>query len=1302
VLIVCRHCAIVCGEPMLGYPNDDQDVRNAKRSSSTVRVYSPIGRSQILMQTSRVKKTTSNFGLGHRSLRFVVFLMLACVALPLVLSAAGNLSGYSNVATATTQATVAGLVAAYSFNEGTGATVADSSGLGNTGTVANTTWTTSGKFGNALVFNGSSSFVTINDSGSLHLTTGMTLEAWVNPTTVSSAWRDVIYKGNDSYYLEGTSDNSSRPAGGGTWGASPVYGTAALTANTWAYLALTYDGANLRLYVNGAQVASQARTGNIASSTNPLQIGGDSIYGQYFQGTIDEVRVYNVALTATQIQSDMVTAIGTGGGDTQPPTAPSNLAAAATSGSQINLSWTASTDNVGVTQYLVERCQGAGCTSFAQVGTSTGTTFNNTGLTSATSYSYRVRARDAAGNLSGYSNIASATTQATVAGLVAAYSFNEGTGTTVGDSSGLGNTGTVANTTWTTSGKFGNALVFNGSSSFVTINDSGSLHLTTGMTLEAWVNPTTVSSAWRDVIYKGNDSYYLEGTSDNSSRPAGGGTWGASPVYGTAALTANTWAYLALTYDGANLRLYVNGAQVASQARTGNIASSTNPLQIGGDSIYGQYFQGTIDEVRVYNVALTATQIQSDMVTAIGTGGGDTQPPTAPSNLAAAATSGSQINLSWTASTDNVGVTQYLVERCQGAGCTSFAQVGTSTGTTFNNTGLTSATSYSYRVRARDAAGNLSGYSNIASATTQATIPLAITPRVAALTITQNQQFTSSIGSVTWSADGVQGGSVSSGTITSSGLYTPPTTPGTHIVTATTTDLSQSSSATVYITNYPGTFTHHNDNLRTGWNSSETVLTPGNVNQAQFGKLFSYAMDGIAFASPLYVANVSMPGHGFHNVVYVATEHNSVYAWDADRFSSSPLWQVSFLSSSITPVPCGDTGECGDIPNEIGITGTPVIDHASGTLYVVAKTKEGVNYVQRLHALDITTGAEKFGGPVSIQVSVPGSGEGSQGGQLPFDPLRENQRPALALNNGVVYIGWAAHGDQHPWHGWVIGYNASTLKQVAVYCVSPDGYGGGVWASGGGLGVDASGNIYFNTGNGDFTASTGGRDYGDSVVKLGSSGSVLDYFTPHDEATLESQDLDLASAGPVLLVDQPGPNPHLLITAAKGGTIYVVNRDNMGHFKSGNDNQIVQSLVGILPNGTLEEGNFSAPAYFNGYVYFAAVNDTLKAFRLSNGLLSNGPTSHSLDIYPNRGGSFAVSGNGNNNGIIWALQDNNPGNGVLHAYDAGNLSNEFYNSRQAGSRDTLGVATKFSIPLVANGKVFVGSQSQLVVYGLLP
>jgi hypothetical protein len=306
------------------------------------------------------------------------------------------------------------------------------------------------------------------------------------------------------------------------------------------------------------------------------------------------------------------------------------------------------------------------------------------------------------------------------------------------------------------------------------------------------------------------------------------------------------------------------------------------------------------------------------------------------------------------------------------------------------------------------------------------------------------------------------------------------------------------------------------------------------------------------------------------------------------------------------------------------------------------------------------------------------------------------------LSNGVLYVGWGAHGDQRPWHGWVLGYNPTTLQQVMVYCVSPDGYGGGLWSSGGGLGADSAGNIYFNTGNGNFSANTGGRDYGDTVVKLSPGGNVLDYFTPFDHANMESQDLDLASAGPVLLVDQPGPFPHLMITAAKTGTIYVINRDNMGHFHAGDDSQIVQSLVGILPHGLIAEGNFSAPAFFNGYVYFAAVNDTLKAFQLTNGRLSEGPTSQSLDIYPNRGGAFTVSGSGDSNGIIWAVEDDNPSNGVLHAYDAGNLANELYNSKQAGSRDTLGVATKFSIPLVANGKVFVVAQTKLVVYGLLP
>ena len=277
----------------------------------------------------------------------------------------------------------------------------------------------------------------------------------------------------------------------------------------------------------------------------------------------------------------------------------------------------------------------------------------------------------------------------------------------------------------------------------------------------------------------------------------------------------------------------------------------------------------------------------------------------------------------------------------------------------------------------------------------------------------------------------------------------------------------KSATATVHVTNSPGMFTHHNDNARTGQNLNESVLTLSNVNAASFGKLASYAIDGIAHASPLYVANVNIPGVGSRNVVYVATEHDSVYAFDADGLGTTPLWKVSFLGPGVTSVPNGDTGECCDIMPEIGITGTPVIDPATGTLYVVAKTKEGANtYRQRLHALDIATGAEKFGGPVLIQATVPGTGVGSSGGQLAFHQLRENQRTALLLHNGVVYMGFGSHGDVQPYHGWLLGYNATTLQRVMAWVATPNGEGGGIWQSGGGLAIDSAGNFYFATGDG--------------------------------------------------------------------------------------------------------------------------------------------------------------------------------------------------------------------------------------------
>jgi len=511
-------------------------------------------------------------------------------------------------------------------------------------------------------------------------------------------------------------------------------------------------------------------------------------------------------------------------------------------------------------------------------------------------------------------------------------------------------------------------------------------------------------------------------------------------------------------------------------------------------------------------------------------------------------------------------------------------------------------------------------------------------------------------------------------------------------------------------TSYTGTFTYHNHNARTGENLNETVLTWANVNQAQFGKKFSYPLDGIAYASPLYVANVLIPGQGGHNVVYVATEHDSVYAFDADGLIPTPLWKVSFINPpAVTTVPSADTGDCCDLTPEVGITGTPVIDQGTGTLYVVAKTKEVVGvtttYVQRLHALDITTGAEKFGGPAVIQASVPGTGDGNDGqGNVPFNALRENQRPALLLSHGVVYIGFASHADNPPYHGWVLGYEAHTLQQVMAYNNTPNGSDGGIWQSGGGLAADSAGNIFFVTGNGTFDANTGGVDYGDSIEKISAGGLVLDYFTPHDQVALSAADLDLGSGAALLLPDQAGPHPHLLVTAGKGGTIYLIDRDNMGHFNPTDDSQIVQSLPNIFPNpgGSNTLGNFSVAVYFNGFVYFSPVAGTIQAFQLSNGLLSTAPTSQSVATYAFPGGMLAISANGTTNGILWAVQRvgaTTPG--VLHAFKATDLGVELYNSNQAaGSRDTLDIAAKFNIPLVANGKVYVASVSQLTVYGL--
>jgi hypothetical protein len=512
--------------------------------------------------------------------------------------------------------------------------------------------------------------------------------------------------------------------------------------------------------------------------------------------------------------------------------------------------------------------------------------------------------------------------------------------------------------------------------------------------------------------------------------------------------------------------------------------------------------------------------------------------------------------------------------------------------------------------------------------------------------------------------------------------------------------------------------TWRNDIARTGQNLNETILNTSDVNTNQFGKLFSQHVDGYVYAEPLYLPNLTIGGQS-HNVVFVATENDSVYAFDADTnggSSGSPLWFASMLSpahgatAGATTVSSNDVGT--DIIPQVGITGTPVIDPSTGTLYVVSASKEGTNYFLRLHALDVTSGAEKFSGPVVITATVPGTGNGSSGGTLTFDPEWQNQRPGLLLLNGIVYIGFSSHGDGGPWHGWIFGYNETTLQQTGAFCTSPNGVGAGVWMSGAGLAADVVdpvnhpfGRIFIPTGNGDYTATTpygANMDYGDSILTLDLTNGVptiQDDFTPMGQANLDAYDGDQASGGILVVPNQTaGSHPHLLVQAGKSGAVYLLNRDNLGGYNPAGD-QVVQELPYEVGN----VGSWNTPAYWNGTVYYWAQLDTMKAFPLVNGLLT-GPTATSSETYGYPGANPTISSNGNTEGIVWTIDSEAyPSNGpaVLQAHSASNVSATLYSSGTNLVRDNPGPSVKYTVPMVVNGKVYVGTQSQLSVYGLL-
>jgi hypothetical protein len=575
-------------------------------------------------------------------------------------------------------------------------------------------------------------------------------------------------------------------------------------------------------------------------------------------------------------------------------------------------------------------------------------------------------------------------------------------------------------------------------------------------------------------------------------------------------------------------------------------------------------------------------------------------------------------------------------------------------------------------------------------------ILLTVMPTSAMLAPNGTQQFTAMVTGttttgVTWSVDGVAGGNNTVGTISSSGLYTAPSTMGTHTVTATSSALpSYGVSASATVTGAPpgvvSVLTYRNDDVRDGANLNETTLNLSNVNSGQFGKLFSLPVDAQVYAQPLYLPNLTINGSQY-NVLFVATENDTVYAFDADGGSQSPLWSQHLD----TPLQINDEE---GIKPLLGITSTPVIDPTTGTIYILTDGNGSGGQRYLLHALDVTTGNEKFGGPVNVTGTVPGTGYDSNNGQITLESSCY-QRNGLALDpasNGI-YISFG-----HCSHGWILSYDKASLQATGIFNATPDGGGGGFW--GGAPAIDDStGDVYIISG---VDLDDPPPDYNDSALRLGSNLSELDYFEPSNETYLSNNDVDFGSGGAIIMPENSSQYPHELIGGGKDGRIFVMNRDNMGGF--GMTNNVIQTVQ----TGTQQNDNiFSTPTFWNGTIYYHCAQDVVKAYYWypSTGLLSTSPVSQGSITYGGHGANSSLSANATSDAVLWEIDTTNAQSGgaaIVHAYNAVNLSQELYNTTQAGSRDTAGPAVKFTVPTVADGHVFIGTATEVDVYGLLP
>jgi hypothetical protein len=492
-----------------------------------------------------------------------------------------------------------------------------------------------------------------------------------------------------------------------------------------------------------------------------------------------------------------------------------------------------------------------------------------------------------------------------------------------------------------------------------------------------------------------------------------------------------------------------------------------------------------------------------------------------------------------------------------------------------------------------------------------------------------------------------------------------------------------------------GAYSYRYDNTGTGQNRSETLLTPKNVNAATFGKVFAASIDGYVYAQPLYVGHVAVAGQGIHNVVYAATENDTIFALDADT-------GAELFRSNLGPAVPKDQLPCPDMGPQIGITGTPVIDPVTNTLYVAAKTFSSGSTSFHLHALDLASGKEKDGSPVLITATLPGTGTGKRNGTVTFNAVPQLQRPGLVLTSGQVIIAFGSLCDRGPFHGWVFAYDAASLKRTGVFLTTPNGSHGGIWQAGGTPVIDPQGNLYVITGDGEFDAYNGGPDYGDAFLKLRFAGNdaivPTDYFTPFDQKEMDIENLDLGASGPMILPDQLGQQSHVLFGAGKNGSMYLINRDDMGHFQSSSNNQIVQYIPHVFPTKI----HVSAAYWRNSnseWIYVGPVEGALQAFPLSRGRLPPSASSRTPTVFGYPGALPVISSNGDSDGIVWALENYS---GVLHAFDATNLSSELYNAKQApNGRDAAEHGVQFYVPMVAKGKVYFGTRGHLYAYGLL-